>query len=167
MLTLRRYLVIIVLMFWQGGFTFYAAVVVPISTSVLGSRIRQGFITREVTHYINVAAAVGLMLLAWDVLATRDPSRIRGHVRAGLWLVMAVCQALLLAMHSHLAGLMQEKGHIIQEEETFRSLHRIYLWTHTVQWGAGLVFLALMLGAWQGETFREKRDSGGGATGRP
>ena len=31
---LRRYLVVIALMFWQGGFTFYAAVVVPVGTAV-------------------------------------------------------------------------------------------------------------------------------------
>jgi len=28
----RRFLTIAALMFWQGGFTFYAAVVVPIGT---------------------------------------------------------------------------------------------------------------------------------------
>ncbi len=36
---LRRSLVVIALMFWQGGFTFYAAVVVPIGQDVLQSLI--------------------------------------------------------------------------------------------------------------------------------
>ena len=33
----RRFLVLIALMFWQGGFTFYAAVVVPIGQDVVGN----------------------------------------------------------------------------------------------------------------------------------
>jgi hypothetical protein len=152
MLTLRRYLVIIGLMFWQGGFTFYAAVVVPIGTEVLGSISRQGFITREVTRFVNVAGAAGLVLLAWDVIAGTDPCRLRRRARSGLWFVMALSQALLFVLHPYLDERMQSKGRIIHDLETFHSIHRVYLWTHTVQWGAGLVFLALMLRAWQDET---------------
>jgi hypothetical protein len=151
MLTLRRYLVVIALMFWQGGFTFYAAVVVPIGTEVLGSTLRQGFITREVTRYINISAVAALALLAWDMLAGRDPSRLRRWARAGVWVFMVLCQALLFALHPYLAGMMQVKGRIIHDPETFHDIHRVYLWTHTIQWGAGLVFLALMLSAWREE----------------
>ena len=68
MLTLlRRFSVIAALMFWQGGFTFYAAVVVPIGQENLGHE-EQGFITREVTNYLNLAGAAALLLLAWDVV---------------------------------------------------------------------------------------------------
>jgi hypothetical protein len=41
---------------------------------------------------------------------------------------------------------------IIHDQETFRPIHRFYLWTHTIQWFAGLLFIALMLRAWQAET---------------
>ena len=47
----RRLLLLIGLMFWQGGFLFYAAVVVPVGTRVLGSETEQGFITQSVTNY--------------------------------------------------------------------------------------------------------------------
>lgn len=39
---------------WQGGFFFYAAVVVPIGSDVLGSPITQGFVTQEVTRWLNI-----------------------------------------------------------------------------------------------------------------
>jgi hypothetical protein len=157
MLTLRRYLVLIALMFWQGGFTFYAAVVVPTGTEVLRSTLRQGFITREVTRYINMAAAAGLALLAWDVLAAHDPCRLRRWARAGLWLFMAGCQTLLFVLHPYLAGMMQTKGLIVHDQETFRPIHRVYLWTHTIQWFAGLLFIALMLRTWQAEAVNRQR----------
>jgi hypothetical protein len=67
---LRRFLTLVALIFWQGGFTFYAAVVVPIGQRVLGSHLEQGFITREVTWYMNIAGAVALAVLAGDLLAS-------------------------------------------------------------------------------------------------
>ena len=74
MISLRRYLVLLALSFWQGGFTFYAAVVVPVGQEVFG-HLRQGFITRQVTVYLNLAGAVALLVLVWDLVAARDPSR--------------------------------------------------------------------------------------------
>jgi hypothetical protein len=147
----RRCCVLIALMFWLGGFTFYASIVVPIGTRILGSPLRQGFITREVTGDLNVAAALGLLVLAWDVLALRGRWHLRRWSLGGLWLVMAACQALLFALHAHLDGMLRAKGLIVTDPDLFHSAHRAYLWIHTVQWGAGLAFLPLMLRSWQVE----------------
>ena len=46
-------------MLWQGGFLFYAAVVVPTGTEVLGS-FEQGRVTRHVTDWLNGIGAVTL-----------------------------------------------------------------------------------------------------------
>jgi hypothetical protein len=78
----RRFLVLIALMFWQGGFLFYAAVVVPIGQSVLGSHLEQGMITRQVTTYLNLAGCISLFIFGWDTRAARDSSRPR---RLGRW----------------------------------------------------------------------------------
>jgi hypothetical protein len=155
---LRRFLVLIALMFWQGGFTFYASVVVPVGTAVLkNSARRQGFITREVTSWLNVTAAVALGVLAVELLLCRDPSRPRRRLRLALWLFMAGCQGLLLGLHPYLAGLMQTRGLIVLDLEAFQSAHRLYLWTHTAQWAAGVLFVALTLLAWE----RESREGSG------
>lgn len=157
---LLRYVVLIALMFWQGGFTFYAAVVVPVGTAVLNnSALRQGFITREVTGWLNVTAAVALSILGIELICTRDRSRVRTVTRAGLWVTMAACQGLLFWLHPYLANLLERRGLIVLDPEAFRPAHRLYLWTHTVQWGVGLVFVALMLIAWR----REDRDEERGA----
>src|SRR5437660_1623910 len=77
----RRFLVLAALMFWQGGFTFYAGVVVPVGREVLGSDRDQGFITRQVTEYLNLAGGIAVAVLAWDVMAAADPSRPRRWTR--------------------------------------------------------------------------------------
>ena len=63
LILVRRFLVLAALMFWQGGFTFYAAVVVPIGTAQLGGATEQGFITRHVAWYLNLVGAVALGFL--------------------------------------------------------------------------------------------------------
>jgi hypothetical protein len=152
MRTLRRYLTVIVLMFWLGGFTFYASIVVPIGMEVLkAGGLRQGFITQRVTNQLNLVATVALAVLLAEVLLTADPSRRRLWARLGLWGVMAACQVGLFLGHVYLDERLQRKGMIILDPETFRPAHRLYLWTHTVQWGAGLLFIWLMLRAWMKE----------------
>ena len=87
MILARRYLVLAALLFWQGGFTFYAVVVVPVGQEVLGSHKEQGFITREVTKYLNWAGAIALVPLAWDLAATRERTVLTRRLR---WLSSAV-----------------------------------------------------------------------------
>ena len=156
MRTLRRYLTLIALMFWLGGFTFYASVVVPVGMEVLkSSAFRQGFITQRVTDHLNVAAAVALAILLAEVFLTADPSRRRHLARLGLWGAMALCQVGLVVGHAYLDERLDAKGMMILDPpESFHTAHRLYLWTHTVQWGAGLIFIWLMLRAWRGEDQR-------------
>ena len=122
---------------------------------MLGSDREQGFITREVTRELNRAALVALAILAWDVFATRDPSRLRLWVRAALWVFMVLCQALLFVLHAHLDRLVSalESEAIASKvfRETFRPGHRVYLWTHTLQWFSGLMYIGLMLVGWKEE----------------
>src|SRR5438067_11181166 len=94
-----RFLVVAALMFWQGGFTFYSAVVVPLGQDIFGKR--QGFLTREVTDYLNLAGAIALLLLAWDVAAVSDRP-FRRLLRWLCWAVMAVGLAVLLWLQPHL-----------------------------------------------------------------
>src|ERR1700746_354095 len=71
MTVVRRWLLLWALMFWQGGFTFYGGVVVPVGSAVLGSEREQGFITRKVTNYLNLAGAVALAIWGWDLSVGR------------------------------------------------------------------------------------------------
>src|SRR5438876_5279219 len=102
----RRFLVLAALMFWQGGFTFYAAVVVPVGQEELGSHLQQGFITRQVTNYLNLSGAIALLVLAWDVAAANDPSRPRRTARWATWTGMVLILFALAWLHQHLDQLL-------------------------------------------------------------
>ncbi len=148
MLILRRFLAVAALMFWQGGFTFYAAIVVPVGQEVLGSHLEQGFITRVVTRQLNFAGAVALGLLAFELL---HPARKTSGLRKYLWLGMALVLAALIAMHPTLDALIDIDAHALIERSSFRTRHRIYLWVSTLEWALAGVYVWLMLRDWDRE----------------
>jgi hypothetical protein len=146
---LRRSLVLAALMFWQGGFTFYAAVVVPTGQDILG-HFGQGQITRQVTWWLNVVGAIALVPLAWDLLAAQD--RRRPWLRWASLVLMLATLVTLVALHQQLASLLDVKeatGSPIGR--MFRPLHRIYLWVSTLQWAAAVLYAVLSLYAWRAE----------------
>jgi hypothetical protein len=154
MITLaRRFLVIAALMFWQGGFVFYASIVVPIGTELLGSAKEQGFLTRRVSQQINTAGAIALLPLVWDALATADPSRRRRWTRYLTCGGMLAALLLLMWLHPQLDRLLSpddDPVHHIYDRPAFRLRHRWYLWIITVQWSLGLLYLAGTLASWRG-----------------
>jgi hypothetical protein len=147
----RRFLVAQALMLWQGGFLFYAAVVVPVGTAVLGSAAAQGVITRRVTWWLNLFGLVYLGLLAWDVAATRDPKPRRESARWWLWVAAAGLLYLLWFFHLLLDYFMDPRGESVQVRRPFRAVHVSYLWASTLHWLIGLAQAWLTLAAWRGE----------------
>jgi hypothetical protein len=159
----RRFLVLAALMFWQGGFTFYASVVVPIGQEVLGSHTAQGFITREVTQYLNLSGAVALLVLGLELLAGRHESCWGRRVRRLSWLGMAATLAALAWLHPHLDALLDVDTQEIRRgmRPTFRGGHRWYLWLSTFQWGFALLYAWLTLRAWQQEDRWAQKEADG------
>lgn len=144
MTLLRRYLVLVAFAFWTGGFTFYAGVVVPIGTDVLGGPGEQARITRRVAQPLNLACGVALGVFALDWLTARD----RG--RATLWLFMLACLCVLLALYPRLDA-MFAYGEGVDDRPTFRRWHRTYLWVSTLQWAAACAYGYRTLVVWRAE----------------
>jgi len=151
LLFIRRYLALAGLLFWLGGFTFYAAVVVPIGQEVLGSHFEQGMITRQVTQYLNWSAALALLPLAWDGAAAHDPSSRRRLARWLSWAGMLLSLGVLVWLHPRLDALLDVDQRRILERQAFRASHRWYLWLSTIQWACGLIYLGLSLLTWRAE----------------
>ena len=143
----RRLLAVLLLAVWWGGFTFYALVVVPTGHQVLRSKVRQGFITQQVTNQLNVLGAVTLALLLWQWAATRRVAPAPGWSRAAIlsWAVLAATLALLFWLHPRLDALLDAEHRSVLDDGKFYALHRIYLVVATVQWLAGAVHFASLL----------------------
>ena len=141
----RRFFVIQALMLWQGGFLFYAVVVVPTGTEVLGS-FAQGRVTRHVTESMNLIGVVTLAILAWDQL--QGPRTCRKS-RWFLWTFFALSLAVLFWLHHQVERHVDfaADGRIV-DYPAFYFWHRVYLYVITAQWTIGLVYVAIMLRAW-------------------
>ncbi len=158
MLLLRRFLVLFALMFWQGGFVFYASVVVPIGAETFDSyyhsddftgRRQQGRVTQRVTYWLNVAGAFALLPLGWDSIATRDPKRRRTRRRGVLCLIIAILLGVLLWLYNGMSSLFNADTLVVSDEPLFGRYHRAYLWIAAAQWLCCLFYLLVSLRAWR------------------
>jgi hypothetical protein len=150
----RRFLVLQILLVWQGGFLFYTAVVVPAGTHALGSAAAQGVITARVTDWLNVLGVIGVLVTAWELNYSRDFDPRRTAARWWLWGVAVLCQMLLLYLHLLLDAFMDPQRTRIVIREPFYPVHRAYLWVSTVQWVACLLLAVLTIAAWRAEDRR-------------
>lgn len=144
----RRMLLLIMLMFWQGGFMFYGGVVVPVGSSVLGSHRAQSRITQPVTNYLNAIGGVALLVWGWELLAQGSAQTRRR--RAGLlWAVLVVLLLGQVGIHFKLDESMAVIESMSSAQlKDFRLLHQGYLLVSTLQWLGSLGLLYLTLKAW-------------------
>jgi len=154
MILLRRFLVLCALLFWQGGFTFYVTVVIPVGRQVLGSIRQQALITRQATWALNLAGAVTLLLLGWDLLAASDSSARRRWGRRLLWLGLLLSLVLLAWLHPLLDRQFDPRSRTVQDPRTFSTEHQLYIAISLAQWLLALLFLAFSLWSWLGEDWQ-------------
>ncbi|XZE52425.1 hypothetical protein SH139x_004118 [Planctomycetaceae bacterium SH139] len=149
---IERTLVVLAGALWLGGLTFYAAVVIPLAHEVLGSHTTVGFITRRVTVWINLLAAVALLVFLINLRSTHSHQgrRLRRLVWT-TWGVMAAVQAGLFILHPRLDRLLDVPEMEILQPAQFYSLHQVYLIGTTLQMLAGLLFLVGILIIWRSQ----------------
>jgi len=147
-LVFRRFVVIGAIAFWVGGFTFYTGVVVHVGAAALHSHRRQGFITQHVTNWLNLSGAIALIVLLWELLASRaSPKWVRRTMLAA-WLIMAALQVSLAALHPMMDRVLNPDTREILDEPRFGNFHAAYVWLSTTQWCAALLFIFAMLWGW-------------------
>jgi hypothetical protein len=138
--TVRRCLFVWAVAFWLGGFMFYGGVVIDAGAAVLGSHVKQGFITERVTDRLNLAGAVALPVILWNLARVY---RLRGRVTRFLlvasWLVMAAVQVELFVLHPYMDRLLDASAKMVLDYDRFDTLHTLYLTSSSIQWAAGVV----------------------------
>jgi hypothetical protein len=142
---LIRITLLITFAIWWGGFTFYAAIVVPVGSEILGSARTQGFITQVVTHWLNLAAALTILMMAVDSwLNRRTRKKVGFFIQLGATIASFICLAVLVYLHPRMDELINFSGETISDEAKFYEIHRVYLWVSSVQWVLGAVWMAFI-----------------------
>jgi hypothetical protein len=141
---LRRTLLMLALIFWQGGFMFYGGIVIPTGARVLeGGHRTQSAVTRAITPVLHAAGGVGVVLLLWDLLAGAP-------YRRGFRWILLLGIAAMLAAEVVLTYLM-ETSLTYPDRPHFSDLHRAYVLAGTAQWLLVMGSLPLILLAWRNE----------------
>lgn len=147
---LRRYLLILTLGLWLGGFTFYALFVLPTAHDVLNDRFTSGLVTRGVTLWLNRLGIIAVLLMLWDAVASfKSRSHWLAVTMLCVWLVVTVSHIGLFIVHPKLDALIDGQTEVVINRSDFRSLHTTYERISGVQWVGCLVFLWLSLLSWR------------------
>lgn len=134
-LWIHRVVLLALFAFWFGGFTFYTAVVVPIGTDVLGSSRTQGFVTQQVTHWLNLIGGAALLAFVVDAIWFRHDQSKRHRILLWVLIVgLALLWTGLVFVHPVLDRMLDAENEFISDENSFYQWHRLYLWLSTVQW---------------------------------
>ena len=124
---------------WWGGLTFYALVVVPIGTEVIGN-VEQGFITQRVTGWHNALTATFVLAVVVNAYRRRNKA---------LWGFAATLSLILIALviwHARLTSTMDFRNQTVPA--TFYAQHAIYLWFTAAEWALGIIIPIWLFPVW-------------------
>ena len=135
---------------WMGGFTFYAEIVIPTATKVLGGGRHVGFITEQVTHWLNLIGLAALAVFLWNLAAEWHGQASGGRLCFAIaWGTMVLSHIGLFATHPLIDRLLDPQGHQVRDYDRFVTLHTVYLTFATAEWVAALFYMWLSLRAWR------------------
>jgi hypothetical protein len=124
---------------WFGGFTFYAAVVVPDLHEHLGG-IETGEVSRRVAPYLYAIGATALVFASLVAAIDRDlPPNRRGWGKLAFLVTGAALLATLFGMDRSMGRMLDSGGN----PAGFLPFHETYLTVWTGEWLVILGLLAL------------------------
>ena len=123
---------IIALSIWWGAFTFYAGIVVSVGMRVLASHTEMGFITEQVTVYLNSFSLIIFLIFAYCL--HNEEFTDNSLVEQITAISIIGFQLLLFLMHFYMTDLLDFEKHTIINQDNFYLLHRIYLIIEIVIW---------------------------------
>ena len=124
---------------WFGGFTFYAAIVVPTGTELIGTS-KQGIVTQAVSNWLNGIGGITLVGLGWLSFGMFPNSWLQR-----LWGLLLLTWLGLLGIHPVLDSLIETDNYDIMDPLRFYFWHRLYLWIHTLQWVVSIAFFGVLV----------------------
>jgi hypothetical protein len=140
-----RFLGLLSLIVWVGGFTFYSAEVIPVLHDVMPSR-DAGRIIQRVTDRLNLVGAATVMIWLVLVSAERHVGTKRLRMRRG----PTGCNPYYPRIPRR-AACTDGSAALPGRMEGFNPWHQAYLIVGTVSWFVNLGLLGLSLRLWEKE----------------
>lgn len=146
---------------WFGGFTFYAAVVVPIGTDILESARAQGEITQRVVNFLHMLGLVAVALMYAEHRWYRAPCPTQDagpgtarQLNLGIICTLFISCLALITIKHFLDGLIEPTQSSIRvtDRDRFYLIHQVYLLTSTAQWLLHWFWLILLARFWTTRT---------------
>jgi hypothetical protein len=128
------YLLFVSLAFWMGGFSLYFGVVVRLGDQVIGGT-EQGFITRQISWWLNIAGLVTIGLMSVHLFFHRSWVLILSLT------AVAVTHAFLMYRHYQLELLLDPNSMAVLDRPRFELLHENYEFLSGCQWLAAMIYL--------------------------
>jgi len=127
---------------WWGGFTFYAAFVIPTGQKVLGDHVMMGFITEEVAPKISYAAIIACLFSFFNEWLGGEKNRRFVLVSLSIMFLLTIG---LFILYPFMHDLLDNQTHKEIDHNQFYFLHRIYLIISTILWINGIVFILRLI----------------------
>lgn len=147
-----RFLCLLSLTVWVGGFTFYSAAVIPVLHDEMDSQ-HAGRITQRVTHSLNATGVAALALWWLEVLLEHSGGQAR--IRQARILLTGASTAILVSLF--LMHRVMDRRLDAGSLRGFYPWHRAYLIASTIQWFMNLGLLAAALLHWRQIPARPER----------
>jgi hypothetical protein len=128
------FLIVVLYAVWWGGFTFYAAIVVPQGMEILGDHVKMGLITQSVSNYLNGIGVIVLFISLLICIIYKPAEKNYLQAIGWQWFALVLLQAALFYVHSLLSFMIYASGEDIKLQQGFYNMHRIYLLVSTVMW---------------------------------
>lgn len=128
----HNHLKIISLSIWWGVFTFYSGVVVPVGMTVLGSHTKMGFVTQEVSKYLNIVSLILFIFYAYSLRNNKFSEDVLIEQIVSFSLIGF--QFLLFVIHYFLTDFLDFEHYTVLNPEKFSIFHRVYLIIETLIW---------------------------------
>lgn len=143
MIVLSRFLAIVALMYWLGGFVFYSSLVVPTGRATLKPPSDQAFVTAAVTGKMAwVATGAWLVLLLEWLQSTRSPWRF------ALLCGLAALQVVMALLHGPMVQYMDASTLTVVDVAAIRPYHKAYMVVGSIQIAMALIYIGLTVAQW-------------------
>lgn len=140
-----RYLAILSVALWVGGFTFHTSVTLRVGGGIIGG-LEQGYVTQAALGKLHWLALAMIVMTAIDSgIHWQRIGKITRGVQCAAAVIMTVLLVMLVRAHAEMSALMDPDSMTRPDKAAFSPLHQQYQKFASALWLCAMVELGVML----------------------